>query len=113
MIQEQLSDLHYAYMDMIRHWHPESEKYTGGDALFTAMEDGWQIGETVRFEEYWHAGVRAVLVYYFELNRGDETMIMPVLRNPFVNRMVRSLPVKLVPVEGVKEPVFKRSKSGR
>lgn len=93
-----ISNWHYAYMDMIRHWHPGSEKYTGGDALFTALENGWQLNREVKFEEYWHAGVRSVLVYHFELSRDGETMVMPVIRNPYVNRIVREMPATLVPV---------------
>lgn len=97
--EHNLSNWHYAYMDLIRHWHPESEPYTGGDALFTALENGWDMSDEVKYEEHWHSGARAVLVYYFELKRGDETVVMPVLRNPYVNRIVREMPAKLVPVE--------------
>jgi hypothetical protein len=98
-IDDNLTNLHYAYMDMVRHWHPGSEPYAGGDALFTALENGWDVSTTVRYEEYWHTGMRFVLVYYFELTRGDERMVMPVIRNPYVNRLVREMPAELVPVE--------------
>ncbi|NWG16173.1 MAG: hypothetical protein HXY41_06015 [Chloroflexi bacterium] len=98
-LQDNLTDLHYAYMDMVRHWHPGSEPYAGGDALFTALENGWDVSTTVRYEEYGYTGMRFVLIYYFELTRGDERMVMPVIRNPFVNRLVREMPAELVPVE--------------
>ncbi|HEX2906871.1 MAG TPA: hypothetical protein VHO69_08430 [Phototrophicaceae bacterium] len=112
-MEQNLSNWHYAYMDMIRHWHPESEKYTGGDALFTALENGWEISKDVRFEEYWHAGVRSVLVYHFELTRGDETMVMPVIRNPYVNRIVREMPAQLIPVGNDDTDPTLRLKSSR
>ncbi|MBI5667563.1 MAG: hypothetical protein HZC41_06105 [Chloroflexi bacterium] len=98
-LETNIGNWHYAYMDMIRHWHPESEKYTGGDALFTALENGWQLHQEVEFEEYWLAGVRSVLVYRFKLTRNGETMVMPVIRNPYVNRIVREMPATLVPAE--------------
>jgi hypothetical protein len=56
------------------------------------------MNEVVKYEEYWHAGVRSVLVYHFELTLDGETMIMPVIRNPYVNRIVREMPATLVPV---------------
>lgn len=97
-LEANIGNWHYAYMDMIRHWHPESEPYTGGDALFTALENGWHLHQEVEYEEYWLAGVRSVLVYRFKLSREGETMVMPVIRNPYVNRVVREMPATLVPV---------------
>lgn len=97
-LEPNIGNWHYAYMDMIRHWHAESEQYTGGDALFTALQNGWRISDEVKYEEYWHAGVRSVLVYHFELTRDGEKMDMPVVRNPYVNRIVREMPATLVPV---------------
>jgi hypothetical protein len=94
-----ISNWHYAYMDFVRHWHPQSEPYTGGDALFTLLEEGWDIEPEVRYDESWLAGVRSVLVYYFTLRRGDETLVMPVIRNPYVNRIVREMPARLVAME--------------
>lgn len=99
-----LSNLHYSYMDKIRHWHSDSERYTGGDALYTAVENGWSLGEVVGFEEYSRMGVNAVAVYYFELTRGDERQMMPVLNNPFVRRLIKETGAKLVPMPQLVKP---------
>lgn len=108
-----ISNWHYAYMAMIRHWHPESEKYTGGDALFTALENGWQLHQEVEYEEYWLAGVRSVLVYRFKLTRDGETMVMPVIRNPYVNRIVREMRATLVPVVEDNQEIGNRFRPNR
>lgn len=89
---------HFMYMDVVRHWSPESEAYAGGDALVTQLNKGWDIQETVFFEEYWHAGTRPVLIYHIDLVRGDDTLHMPVLSNPYIRRLVDSLPVQVRPV---------------
>jgi hypothetical protein len=101
MANNVLSNLHYSYMDKIRHWHSESERYTGGDALYTAIENGWAIGEVVGFEEFEGTGMKAVAVYYFELSRGSEHLTMPVLNNPFVRRLIKESGVKPVPMPKV------------
>lgn len=94
----QLTDFHFAYQDRIRHWHPGSELYTGGDALITAVEDGWDISTLVGSEEHRHQGARTTTVYYFELTRSRETLLMPVISNPFVDRLVSELNLKLQPM---------------
>jgi hypothetical protein len=38
------------------------------------------------------------MIYYFELERESESLFIPVLGNPFVNRLVSSLPIRLVAV---------------
>ena len=86
---------HVAYMDVVRHWSPESEAYAGGDALVTLLNRGWSIEENVFVEEYWHAGTRLVLIYHIDLARDNETLHMPVLGNPYVTRMMDDLPVQL------------------
>ena len=96
MAAQNLSNFHYAYAHLVRHWHAESEKYTGGDALFTALDNGWEIGDTVLYEEHWNAGAQCVVVYHFQLTQGDETMTMPVITNPFVQRMLAEIDAKLV-----------------
>lgn len=109
MSQPQLSNFHYAYMSMIRHWHPESEPFTGADALFTAVENGWEIGSTVRYEAHWLMGGRSVTVYYFDLSKGSEKLTMPILTTPYIHRALQSLDVKLVELaEKHTQPVVKR-----
>lgn len=99
MDAQNLSNFHYGYAHLVRHWHAESERFTGGDALFTALDDGWDIDDTVHYEEHWNSGSQVVVVYYFQLKRGGERMTMPVITNPFVRRMLKDMQAKLVSSE--------------
>ena len=107
MPEANLVNFHYAYMDMIRYWHPDSERYTGGDALYTALTEGWEIGGSIHYEEFWLMGGRLVVVYHFDLKRGEESLHMPVINNPFVQRLVESSNVKLIALgeKKVKPPI--------
>lgn len=96
MFNQNLTNLHYSYMSLVRHWHADSEPFAGGDALFTALSEGWQLGETVAYEEYWLSGVRPITVYHFQLERGPERMTMPVLTNPYVRRLILEVGLKTV-----------------
>ena len=71
-----------------RHWSPFSEKYTGGDALVTALDDGWKLQGVVFRQEFWLAGVRRVCLYHVELVRNGETTRMVVVQNPYVTRLL-------------------------
>lgn len=103
MAAQQLSNLHYAYSHLIRHWHAASERYTGGDALFTALDEGWTFDDSVTYEEHWIAGAQCVVVFLFELKRGAETMTMPVITNPFVQRLLLNMEAKLVAAKAPKQ----------
>lgn len=98
MIAYDASNSHFDYLDVIRHWSPTSEKYAGGDALLTFLLDSWNIIDAVFYEEYWHSGVRMVVIYHFELERQGEKLSMPVFSNPYVSRLVQNLPLPVVPV---------------
>ncbi len=94
-----LTDLHFAYQDLYRHWHADSERYTGGDALNTALDEGWTINDVVGFQEIHHMGARGTVIYHFELVRGEaEAVTMPVVGNPYVDRLVLIMQLKLVPL---------------
>jgi len=95
---QNLTDYHFAYLDLYRHWHGASERYTGGDALNTAMDEGWIINDVVNVQEVEHIGARGTVIYHFELVRRDETVIMPVIGNPYVDRLVMVMQFKLVPL---------------
>lgn len=84
-------------IDIYRHWHPGSEKYGGGDSLATAVYMGWKTREIVYREEHWRAG-RCSMTYHFTLERDDETMVMPVISNPYVRRFISEAPVQVVPI---------------
>jgi len=96
MDAQNLSNFHYGYAHLVRHWHAGSELYAGGDALYTALDNGWDIGETVRYDEHWNSGGQCVVVYHFELTRGEAKMTMPVITNPFVRRLLTELHANLV-----------------
>lgn len=81
-----------------RHWHAESEQYTGGDSLATAIYLGWTIDGVVRLEEFWYAGTRRVALYYFDLIRDEEKMTMPVVGNPYVDQLIAQNKCELVTV---------------
>lgn len=70
-----------------RHWNASSERYTGGDSLATALEDGWVINQLASVENHLYHGTN-VLVYHLDLKRGDEGAEMRVLANPYVSRVV-------------------------
>lgn len=72
--------------DHLRHWSPTSEQYTGCDALFAKLQQGWQVTGVVFCQEFWFSGNRCTHVYYFRLMRGEELMRMSVLRSPHVQR---------------------------
>lgn len=95
MVTSDALNAHVDYLDVTRHWHSASEKYAGGDALMTFLNDGWSLKETVFLEEYWHAGVRLVTIYHCELDQDGETVVMPVLANPYVSRILHILPVQI------------------
>jgi hypothetical protein len=98
MVSFDASNSHFQYMDVVRHWSPISEKYAGGDALITLLNEGWLLNEIVFYEEFWHAGSRLVVIYHVTLVRDDEEMQVPVLSNPYVHRMMMSLPVQVRPI---------------
>ena len=92
------SDQHSQYPDFSRHWCDTSEKFAGGDALLTALQNDWVADATCYEEQYWHAGTRLVTVYHFDLRHGDEMLHMPVIANPYVRRVVREEGFRIVPM---------------
>lgn len=98
-IPDLLTDHHFAYLEVFRHFHPESQRWAGGDALYTALENGWVANSAVGLEERWRSGGHGTPIYYFDLTRGDDRMLMPVIGNPYVRRLIRHMKAVLVPVE--------------
>lgn len=93
------TNFHTEYMDVTQHWSPRSEKYAGGDALLTMLTRGWKMRRRVQVEEKWYAGMRSVTVYHLQLDREGETMKMPVVHNPYVNRLLSGDEVEMVPMK--------------
>lgn len=97
MIQDS-QNLHSQYPDFSRHWCDTSEKFAGGDALLTALQNNWIAERVCHEEKYWHAGTRLVTVYHFELKNDGETLHMPVITNPYVRRIIREEEFKVIPM---------------
>ncbi len=99
MTHYKMSELYVHFPKPARHWCPRSEAFAGGDCLVAALYAGWSVYETVccaMFTDASRFGVsRQIVVYYFKLSRGDETMTMPVISNPFIRRLITDSPLVL------------------
>jgi hypothetical protein len=94
-----VADFHVQYLDVTsQYWHPKSEHFAGGDNLITAIDRGWAVQKCV-LVQHWYAGMRSVKVYEFTLQRGENTMLMPVISNPYVERFIKEEPVQLAEKE--------------
>jgi len=91
------TNFHVDYVDVTQHWSAISEPYAGGDGLVTALTRGWEIIGNIRREEKWYAGMRHIVLYYVTLERNGTEMVMPVLNNPYVNRLMQNAGVEILP----------------
>ncbi len=98
LIPEQVGDLH-------RHWCPESEPFVGGDALFTALTQGWSVVGAVFCREFYYADCRHNYVFYFRLQQDDELRRMAVIASQHVVTFIQraELQVLLVQSRGLQE----------
>lgn len=87
-MNENLSNYHVEYMDVTQHWDSRSEGFAGGDALVTFLSNGWSMKNRVVEEQHSFAGMRQITIYHIDLERDGETITMPVLRNPYISRMI-------------------------
>ena len=94
MLHFTLADLSWKPLDVPRHWHPQSQAYAGGDCLLHALDRGWRVGEIVHSSQC-SFGNRRTLIHYFELQCGDETMVMPVISNPYLERLLAASPMEI------------------
>jgi len=90
-----------------RHWS-SCERYTGGDALTTAIECGWKIKGVIFRQEFWLAGVRRVCVFHIDLEREGEAVKMLVIHNPYVIRYIRELGAQVVQINQRRQTDFDR-----
>lgn len=86
-----------------RHWHAASEYYTGGDALLTALEEGWQMPSVVYRQDHLLAGVRTVSVYHIDLTRADIATTMRVIVNPFIAKLLQTREARIVTFDGQRQ----------
>lgn len=83
-----VSNFHAQYSDLTsQHWHSSSESFAGGDNLLTALEKNWKI-DACRLTRHWYAGMRSVRLYEFTLIKDGDTIVMPVLDNPYIERFI-------------------------
>ena len=90
-------------VDFYRHWHPQSERFAGGDGLATALMLGWKLQVPILMDIYWCAGSRQVNVYHCHLVRDSQHLHMPVLRNPFMDRLVKHMELPIIVSEEPKQ----------
>ena len=88
--------------DLTCHWCPQSQRYAGGDALLTYLNNGWEIQGNIYCEEYWHGGSRRILIYYFVLARQGECVTMRVLTNPLVDRLLDKLGLRVLAAQSAR-----------
>ncbi len=96
-----VSESVFSYPDVRRHWSASSEKYAGGDALLTKLSQGWATAGTVYTEMHRLSSARSVTVFIFELQRGQERLIMPVIANPCVDQLIRHRALMVKPVAAI------------
>ncbi len=82
--------------DTRRHWSPTSQTYAPADVLLRFLAEGWLVSPIVGLEEHWHAGVRRVDVYHFELTRDEQSLVLPVQSNPVVRRLMHERQFRVV-----------------
>ncbi|MDQ7025334.1 MAG: hypothetical protein Q9P01_00070 [Anaerolineae bacterium] len=96
------SNFHTVYQNVTtQHWHPSSERYAGGDHLMTAIDKGWKVEKCV-LVRHWYAGMRSVVVYEFNLKRDSNTMMMPVIDNPYIGRFIEESDIELIVSDNAK-----------
>jgi hypothetical protein len=88
---------HRSYTETDRHFAPHSETYTGADSLITAQQQGWSLINIAYEQEIEMHGGRSTSLYYFKLLRGSEKMVMPIVANPFIERMLIRLKILVRP----------------
>lgn len=75
-------------IDESRHWCPNSEQFTGCDALFSALQQGWEISGVVFCQQFQLSRWRLTQVYYFQLARDKMLTRMAVINSPHVERFI-------------------------
>lgn len=88
---------HTKYTETDRHFAPCSETYTGADSLITAERNGWRTFNVVYRETLELSGGRETALYYFKLHRDGSSMIMPIVRNPFVTKLLARRRMRVLP----------------
>ncbi len=88
-----------------RHWSPTSQAYAPADVLQRYLRTGWKLETLAAVETFYYAGYRRVDIYYFTLKRNEETIEMPVLRNPVVTRLIEEQKLTVMRINSTQEDI--------
>ena len=77
-----------------RHWHSQSQAYAGGDCLLSALDCDWTVKQVVHCYRI-NRGNRKIVIHFFELQRANEALVMPVISNPFIERLLVASPLEV------------------
>ena len=89
--------------EVSRHWSPASQAYAPADVLQRYLRTGWKLENLAAVESFYYAGYRRVDIYYFTLKRNEETIEMPVLRNPVVTRLIEEQKLTVMRINSTQE----------
>lgn len=90
--------MHEYYTETDRHWHAGSEPYTGGDSLLTALRNGWKLLNLAYRQEIELRGGRLISVIHFQMVHDSERIVMPIIENPFIERLLRDRRMMVSPM---------------
>ncbi|MEQ8673138.1 MAG: hypothetical protein RLP44_07110 [Aggregatilineales bacterium] len=92
--------LHNKYWDYSRHWHPQSEPYASGEQLQQVLFDGWELDKVAfKTTHPLKTSGRLIVFYVVTVLKVGEKRHIPVLVNPFVERLLVENNVQLINVE--------------
>ncbi len=97
---QRINIIHNKYWDSVRHWHEESEPYASGEQLQDALFAGWELDKIVFRTEHklQHSG-RHIVFFVVVLWKDGEQCNMPVLVNPYIERLLANKSVHVINVE--------------
>lgn len=81
-----------------RHWSPESQPYASGDILVNFLRSGWIPEHSVTVESFYFPDGRHVNVFRFQLTKGEQTLMIPVIANPIINRLIKECRIDCFPI---------------
>lgn len=84
---------HESYTTNPRHWHPQSERYSGCDALLTALGQGWHIhNDRILRERRLLGGQRSTTIFHLELEREEMGPArMSIVNTPYLERLILNM----------------------
>ncbi len=83
------------------HWSSESQSYASGDILINYLRNGWTPAHSVMMQTFHFGGYRHVHVFRFRLTQGDQTLTIPVIANPIIDRLIRDCQMDCIPMSQV------------